>query len=98
MISRYEDDSEENRSKLRQFIFSWFTSNNHTSNYILNKFAYIVNSVFLVDFPRQKWNTFFTDFLGVCHTQQNCDLFLRILLQINGDVAEREIPRSPKVI
>ena len=96
--NRYSSDAEENRLALRQFIFQWFTSNRFSSNYILNKFAYIVNSVFLVDFPQQKWNTFFADILGVCLNKQNCDLFLRILLQINGDVADREIPRSSKVL
>jgi hypothetical protein len=56
-----------------------------------------VNSVFLIDFPLQKWNTFFSDILALCLNKKNCDLFLRILLQINADVADREIPRSPKV-
>ncbi|CAG2105834.1 unnamed protein product, partial [Medioppia subpectinata] len=94
--TRYSSDSDERRAVLRRFIFEWFNCNHFSSNYILNKLAYIVNSVFLLDFPLQKWNTFFADILSVCQNQQNCDLFLRILLQINGDVADREIPRSAK--
>ncbi|XP_054160885.1 exportin-T-like [Oppia nitens] len=94
--TRYSSDSEDNRTLIRQFIFHWFNTKHLTLNYIENKFAYIVNSVFLVDFPLQKWNTFFTDILSLCQNQENCDLFLRILLQINADVADREIPRSQK--
>ncbi|RWS07338.1 Exportin-T-like protein [Dinothrombium tinctorium] len=93
---RYETDEECNRALLRQFVFSWFTSNQCNSVYILNKFAYIVNTLFLLDFPTQRWNTFFHDFLALCQSQRHCDLFLRILIQINSDVADREIPRSQK--
>ncbi|RWS27432.1 Exportin-T-like protein [Leptotrombidium deliense] len=94
--TNYELDDESNRNVFRQFVFSWFSVNEVNSIYILNKFAYIVNTLFLFDFPSQRWNTFFQDFLAVCQNQRNCDLFLRILLQINADVADREIPRTPK--
>ncbi|KAI1301918.1 Exportin-T [Halotydeus destructor] len=94
--TRYQSDTAENQAALRQFVFSWFTSTTFSSAYILNKYAVIVDEVFLVDFPANRWGTFFHDFLVLCQTQKHCDLFLRILLQINVDVADREIPRSPK--
>lgn len=94
---RYESDVAENQAALRQFVFAWFTSAPCDSVYILNKYALLVDAVFLVDFPSQRWNSFFHDFLALCQTQKHCDLFLRILLQINADVADREIPRTAKV-
>lgn len=97
LLNRYELDTVENKTFLRQFLSNWFTSAPNSSAFVLNKFASIVDIVFLVDFPSRRWNTFFHDFLVLCQTQSHCDLFLRILLQINSDVADREIPRSAKV-
>ena len=97
LSNSYETDIPENQATLRQFLFNWFTAANNISTYILNKFAVLVDAVFLIDFPNQRWNSFFHDFLVLCQTQKHCDMFLRILLQINVDVADREIPRTIKV-
>lgn len=67
------------------------------TSFLQNKYAHLVNSIFLIDFPLQKWNTFFNDFLQRCDGKVKCDIFLKILIQINLDIADREIPRTQKV-
>ena len=69
-----------------------------TTSFIQNKYAHLVNSIFLTDFPLQKWNSFFKDYLSRCDGKVKCDIFLRILIQINLDIADREIPRTTKVL
>ena len=95
---RYTCDSTENKLTLRHFLLTWFRSNHVKSSYLLNKFAYIINAVFLIEYPSRGWDNFFDNFLSLCQTQDDCNLFLRILLQINSDVADREIAHTPKVI
>lgn len=94
---RYTLDTEENKRALKHLIFTLFDTNIFTSIFIQNKYAHLVNSIFLADFPLQKWNSFFNDFLTRCDGQVKCDIFLRILIQINLDIADREIPRTTKV-
>lgn len=53
--------------------------------------------MFLIEYPSRGWDNFFDIFLSLCQSQENCNLFLRILLQINADVADREISHTPKV-
>ncbi|KAJ6219416.1 hypothetical protein RDWZM_005228 [Blomia tropicalis] len=94
--SRYVLDDEENRKALNHLILSLFEKDLFVSSFIQNKYAHLVNSIFLADFPNQKWNSFFNDFLSRCDGVVKCDIFLRILIQINLDIADREIPRTTK--
>ncbi|KAI7697392.1 Exportin-T [Sarcoptes scabiei] len=94
--SRYENDVDENRLIINRLIFALFEKESFESNFLQNKYAHLVNTLFLIDFPQQKWHNFFRDFLSRCKTQMTCTLFLRILVQINLDIADREIPRTAK--
>lgn len=95
---RYENDVDENRLIINRLIFALFEKESFESNFLQNKYAHLVNTLFLIDFPQQKWHNFFRDFLSRCKTQMTCTLFLRILVQINLDIADREIPRTAKVL
>lgn len=95
--SRYATDMESQQVLLKQTILLLFDKDMFDSNYLQNKFASLVNSVFLVDFPVQKWANFFKDFLQKCNSPVKCDVFLRMLIQINYDIADKEIPRTNKV-
>lgn len=75
---------------------SGILGSNH-SMVILNKFAQVVDFVFLADFPNGKWNSFFQDFMSVCLNEKNTYLFLKILMQINSDIADRELNKTQKV-
>ncbi len=90
-------DSEEHRQALNHLVLSLFEQDLFTSNFLQNKYAHLVNAIFLADYPAQKWNSFFKDFLGRCDGRSKCDIFLRILTQINLDIADRDIPRTNKV-
>lgn len=68
------------------------------SNFILNKFAHVVVSVFLIDYPLRKWSSFFNDFSTLCSNERTFQLFLKILLQINAEIADREFNRSQKEV
>ena len=79
-------------------MVNWFTSNDHSySTFILNKFAQIIGSLFLVDYPNGRWIRFFQDFISVCHSDVQRLIFLKILQQINADIADNELNRSQKV-
>lgn len=62
----------------------------------MNKFATIVDDIFLVDFPTRRWDTFFHDFMRLCHSPETCFLFLKILQSINADIADRELNKTAK--
>ncbi|XP_046912928.2 exportin-T-like [Dermatophagoides farinae] len=94
--SRYNTDSDDERIILKHFIITMFEKNLLITNYLQNKYAHLVNTLFLIDFPQQKWPTFFKDYLGRCESRIKCELFLRVLIQINLDIADREIPKTTK--
>lgn len=91
------NDQNNDRIILCHFIITLFEKEILQTNYLQNKYAHLVNTLFLIDFPYQKWPTFFNDFLKRCETRLKCELFLRILIQINLDIADREIPKTAKV-
>lgn len=95
--SRYNTDTDDERIILKHFIITMFEKNLLITNYLQNKYAHLVNTLFLIDFPQQKWPTFFKDYLGRCESRIKCELFLRVLIQINLDIADREIPKTTKV-
>lgn len=82
---------------MRQFVYSWFSSNQRQSVVILNKFAQVVVAVFLMDYPPHRWNSFFHDFMALCQSERHFLLFLKILQQINTEIADRELNKSAKV-
>lgn len=98
LLFRYTVDSDENRQALNHLVLSLFEQDFlFTSSFLQNKYAHLVNAIFLTDYPQQRWNSFFKDFLSRCDGRSKCDIFLRILTQINLDIADRDIPRTNKV-
>lgn len=94
---RYESDGEDNKSFLKQFVCSWFSSNQSQSGLILNKFAQVVVALFLIDYPQRKWDPFFRDLMALCRSETQFLLFLKILYQINTEIADRELNKSAEV-
>lgn len=62
--------------------------------FVANKFAQIVTQIVLIDFPT-RWRSFFSDLMRIT-MKPAWDLYLRILTAINQDIAERDLPRTPK--
>lgn len=64
--------------------------------FIRNKVAQVVCWVFLLDYP-SNWPEFFSDLLNTLSLGGPAiDIYLRILLAINGDIADRDIPHTAK--
>ena len=64
-----------------------------TPPFILNKIAVLLSFVFAEEFPTS-WASFFTDIIALCNTPVGADLFLRIMVQIDRLIADRDISRS----
>lgn len=89
--TRFELDSEENQFLIKQYVYNYFITKKYDYQpFLLNKYASIVNSLFQIEFPLNKWPTFFQDFLTHCNDKESSSLFLRIIDQINLDIGERE--------
>ncbi|XP_071034298.1 exportin-T isoform X4 [Parasteatoda tepidariorum] len=85
---------------IREFLKHWIqlqcSSPQPDSGLILNKAAQIICIVFLADYPT-RWPLFFDDILGMLNLGMTAiDIYLRILLDINSEIADREIPRTQK--
>jgi exportin-T len=66
-------------------------------NFLRNKVSQIISLAFVVDFPA-RWVGFFSDLLqslSIGHLA--VDMYLRILLQIDSEVVDREIVHTPQV-
>ncbi|XP_052780847.1 exportin-T-like [Mya arenaria] len=60
-------------------------------NFVKNKVSQIVSLVFVADYPH-RWASFFTDLLGTLVLGPAAtDMFLRVLLQIDSEVVDRDI-------
>ncbi len=90
---------------LRQLMLSWLQQLNVVKSfavYIANKMARLFSLVFVVDFPI-RWSTFFKDlfFDNLQQTQFKIvplvDFYLRTLIAIDSEVADKEIQRSKEV-
>ena len=65
--------------------------------FILNKVAQLMALVFIVDFPG-RWPSFFTDLLSTLQHGVPCtDLYLRVMLAIDSEVVDRDIPHTEQV-
>lgn len=63
-------------------------------NFILNKAAQISALVFVQDYP-SRWPEFFTEHIALGErSPQFLGHYLRVLLSIDGEVADKEIPRT----
>ncbi|KAG8189139.1 hypothetical protein JTE90_018433 [Oedothorax gibbosus] len=98
--TKYSFADSEQQQHIREFVKHWIQSQSSCSEpdtaLIQNKAAQVVCQVFLSDYP-SKWPGFFDDLLsalglGVTATA----IYLRIVLAINAEIGDREIPRSQK--
>ncbi|XP_022238268.1 exportin-T-like isoform X1 [Limulus polyphemus] len=98
--TRYIHSKEEEQQFLRHFIKHWLQFQSHAGVvhevFIRNKIAQLVCLVFLADYPH-RWPKFFDNVLELLTLgPPGVDYYLRILLAINSDVADREIARTQK--
>jgi exportin-T len=65
--------------------------------FISRKAAQIFALVAVIDFPN-KWKTFFQDLIETCKWNDlNADFYLKVLLAIDTEVVDREIPHTLEV-
>ncbi|XP_067120441.1 exportin-T-like isoform X2 [Centruroides vittatus] len=98
--TRYEQSDATQQQQIREFICYWIRtqpeSHKGEETFIKNKVAQLVSMVFLIDYPHH-WPSFFADLLQTLSFGPSAtDYYLRILLAINSDVADREIARTQK--
>lgn len=66
--------------------------------FIARKAAQLFAIVAVIDFPK-KWNSFFQDIIQTCKwNDSNADFYLKILLAIDTEVVDREIPHTLEVL
>lgn len=95
---RYPNCGGAEQQILKDFLSRWIhlqtTLGTQEKSFILNKAAQVIGLMFLVDYP-VRWPTFFFDIqntLSLGH--QAVDFYLRVILSINSDIADREITRT----
>ncbi|KAK8756257.1 hypothetical protein V5799_001049 [Amblyomma americanum] len=96
----YEAAKEGDQQAVRTFISQWIQLQVYApvleKVFIRNKVAQLVCWVFLWDYPA-RWPSFFTDILHTLSLGPPAvDAYLRVLLAINSDIADCEIPRTAK--
>jgi exportin-T len=65
--------------------------------FILRKAAQLFALVAVIDFPIN-WKSFFNDLIATCKwSDANADFYLKILLAIDQEVVDREIPHTTEV-
>jgi exportin-T len=65
--------------------------------FILRKAAQLFALVAVIDFPHN-WKTFFHDLIATCKwSDANANFYLEILLAIDSEVVDREIPHTTEV-
>uniref|UniRef100_A0A224YMP4 Exportin-T n=1 Tax=Rhipicephalus zambeziensis TaxID=60191 RepID=A0A224YMP4_9ACAR len=96
----YEAAKEGDQQAMRTFISQWIQMQVYApipeKVFIRNKVAQLVCWVFLWDYPA-RWPSFFADILQTLSLGPPAvDAFLRVLLAINSEIADCEIPRTAK--
>jgi exportin-T len=66
------------------------------SAFLVNKFAQVVALLCLTDFPARRWDSFFHDFMRLCNNERSFTIFLKMLQQVNQDIADREFSKTQK--
>ncbi|OQR76443.1 exportin-T-like [Tropilaelaps mercedesae] len=95
----YASAGEQEQHVLRTMVTQYMASVGEADRpkdpvFVANKFAQIVTLIVLIDFPT-RWQTFFSDLMAIT-MKPAWDMYLRILTAINQDIAERDLPRTPK--
>uniref|UniRef100_A0A2R5L8T3 Exportin-T n=1 Tax=Ornithodoros turicata TaxID=34597 RepID=A0A2R5L8T3_9ACAR len=96
----YSTADERVQQAMRNFISQWLQMKVYHDGlepvFVRNKMAQLVCRVFLCDYPA-RWPEFFTHLLSSLSLGAPAvDSYLRTLLAINGDVADKDIPHTPK--
>ena len=98
--TRYLKSSPEDQNLLKQFMSTWLqmqiTRRVNEKNFLTRKAAQLFALVSLIDFP-SKWPTFFNDLMQTFRwSLGNADFYLKVLLAIDCEIVDREIPRTPE--
>lgn len=98
--TRYAKSSQDDQNVLKQFMSTWLQMQTqrraNEKNFLTRKAAQLFALVSLIDFPT-KWPTFFNDLMSTCKwSSGNSDFYLKVLLAIDCEIVDREIPRTPE--
>lgn len=94
----YSTTSTENQLSMREFLCYWIQiqciKDLNEKKFLRNKAAQIFSLVFVRDYPH-RWITFFTDLIQTLgFGPQAVDHFLRVLMAIDSEVTDRDIPHT----
>jgi exportin-T len=99
--TRYKTNaSESDQIVLKQFMTIWLqmqtTRKANEKNFLTKKSAQLFALVSLIDFPL-RWPTFFNDLMATSlWSVGNADFYLKVLLAIDSEIVDREMPRTPE--
>jgi exportin-T len=93
--TKYKLASEPDQLIIRQFMSSWLhTHVKSEKSFISRKAAQVFALIAVVDFPH-RWKNFFLDLIQTCTwSLENIDFYLKILLALNTEIIDREIPHT----
>lgn len=98
--TRYTKSTSDDQNLLKQFMSTWLqmqiTRQVNEKNFLTRKAAQLFALVSLIDFP-SRWPTYFNDLMQTCRwSLGNADFYLKVLLAIDCEIVDREIPRTPE--
>jgi len=98
--TRYAKAEQSEQAVLKQFMSTWLqmqmNRKANEKNFITRKAAQLFALVSLIDFPN-RWPTFFNDLMATCSwSTGNADFYLKVLLAIDCEIVDRELPRTPE--
>ncbi|XP_035825468.1 exportin-T isoform X2 [Aplysia californica] len=96
--TRYVQASSEDKTSMKGFIMACLDMEANASSqskpFLRNKLAQVVSLAFVVDYP-QHWPNFFNDTLvTLTHGPLAVDMYLRVLMAIDGEVVDRDIAHT----
>lgn len=92
--NRYKSAEPSDQIIMKQFMSMWLQHRMNEKVFISRKAAQIFALVAVIDFPN-KWKTFFQDLIETCKWNDlNADFYLKVLLAIDTEVVDREIPHT----
>jgi exportin-T len=93
-LSTSQNDQEILRSFMSYWLQSQMSRKANEKNFLTKKAAQLFALVSLIDFPN-RWPSFFADLIATCQWSiGNADFYLKLLMAIDCEVVDREIPRT----
>ena len=83
-------------SQLTNGLTNGHSGQQQESTFLLNKFAQIIALLCLMDFPTRRWHSIFHDLMRLCNNERSFTIFLKMLQQVNQDIADREFSKTAK--